>query len=49
MNAAFLAARAGTAVTMPHVLAAARTEFQKLSRPINEADFRWAAPVGVVA
>jgi hypothetical protein len=49
MNAAFLAARAGTAVTMPHVLAAARTEFQKLNRPINEADFRWAAPVEVVA
>ncbi len=49
MNAAFLAARAGTAVTMPHVLAAARTEFQKLNRPINEADFRWTAPVEVVA
>ena len=41
MNAAFLAAAAGTPVTMPHVLAAARTEFQKLGRPINEADFRW--------
>ncbi|HEV8580954.1 MAG TPA: AAA family ATPase [Thermoanaerobaculia bacterium] len=49
MNAAFLAARNGSAVTMPHVLAAARTEFQKLNRPINEADFRWTAPVEVVA
>ena len=49
MNAAFLAARAGTVVTMPHVLAAARTEYQKLNRPINEADFRWTAPVEVVA
>jgi len=49
MNAAFLAARAGTAVTMPHVLAAARTEFQKLNRPLNEADFRWTAPVEAVA
>jgi len=41
MNAAFLAAAADTAVTMPHVLAAARVELQKLGRPINEADFRW--------
>jgi SpoVK/Ycf46/Vps4 family AAA+-type ATPase len=45
MNAAFLAADAGTPVTMPHVLAAARTELLKLGRPINEADFRWTAPV----
>jgi hypothetical protein len=44
MNAAFLAAGAGGPVTMPLVLAAARTEFQKLGRPINEADFRWTAP-----
>src|SRR6185295_16701970 len=49
MNAAFLAARDGSAVTMPHVLAAARTEFQKLNRPVNEADFRWSAPVEAVA
>ncbi|MBD2102590.1 ATP-binding protein [Leptolyngbya sp. FACHB-261] len=47
INAAFLAARAGTAVTMPHVLSAARTEFRKLERPINEADFRWQAPEDV--
>ena len=40
LNAAFLAARAGTAVTMPLVLEAARTEFRKLEKPINEADFR---------
>ncbi|MEP7012873.1 MAG: ATP-binding protein, partial [Acidobacteriota bacterium] len=45
MNAAFLAADTGTPVTMPHVLAAARTEFLKLGRPINEADFRWTEPV----
>jgi len=45
MNAAFLAAGAGTPVTMPHILAAARTEFLKLGRPINEADFRWTEPV----
>lgn len=46
LNAAFLAAQAGTLVTMPLVLAAARTEFRKLERPINEADFRWQALTG---
>jgi SpoVK/Ycf46/Vps4 family AAA+-type ATPase len=40
LNAAFLAAQAGTSVTMPLVLMAARTEFRKLDKPINEADFR---------
>ena len=44
MNAAFLAAAAGGPVTMPLILAAARTELQKLGRPINEADFRWTPP-----
>ena len=28
-------------MTMPLVLDAARAEFRKLERPINEADFRW--------
>ena len=41
LNAAFLAAHAGTSVTMPLILAAARAEFRKLERPINEAEFRW--------
>ncbi len=41
LNAAFLAAQAGTSVTMPLVLEAARAEFRKLERPINEADFQW--------
>ena len=41
LNAAFLAAQEGTPVTMPLVLSAARTEFRKLERPVNEADFRW--------
>jgi hypothetical protein len=49
MNAAFLAARANAPVTMANVLAAARTEYQKLNRPINEADFRWTAPAQVRA
>ena len=39
LNAAFLAANVGTAVTMELVLKAAKTEFRKLERPINEADF----------
>ncbi|HEY0395143.1 MAG TPA: ATP-binding protein [Candidatus Elarobacter sp.] len=47
LNAAFAAARAGSAVTMAIVLDAARIEFRKLSRPINEADFR--ADPGAVA
>jgi hypothetical protein len=44
INAAFLAAQAGTPVTMPLVLEAARTEFLKLKRPLSEADFQWSEP-----
>ena len=40
LNAAFLAAQAGTAVSMALVLEAARCEFRKLERPLNETDFR---------
>lgn len=47
INAAFLAAELGTAVTMPLVLEAARTEFIKLKRPVNEADFQWFEPLTV--
>jgi SpoVK/Ycf46/Vps4 family AAA+-type ATPase len=43
LNASFMAARASSAVTMPLVLEAARAEFRKLERPINEMDFRWQA------
>jgi SpoVK/Ycf46/Vps4 family AAA+-type ATPase len=43
LNAAFLAARAGLPLGMPHILEAARSEFRKLDRPINEMDFRWQA------
>jgi hypothetical protein len=49
INAAFLAARAGSPVTMALVLDAARAEFRKLERPINEADFRWQEPAVVAA
>lgn len=40
INAAFLAAQEPSAVTMNHVLMAARGEYRKLERPINEQDFR---------
>jgi len=41
LNAAFLAAERGSAVTMPLVLDAARSEFRKLERPWDDADLRW--------
>jgi hypothetical protein len=34
---------------MPLVLEAARGEFRKIERPINEADFQWQEPKAVVA
>jgi ATPase family associated with various cellular activities (AAA) len=49
INAAFLAVAAGTPVTMPLVLEAARTEFLKLKRPISDADFQWQEPKGAAA
>ena len=43
LNAAFVAADAGGPVTMSHVLAAARTEYAKLERPLPDAEIRgWA-------
>ncbi len=36
-----MAAQTGDPVTMHLILDAARIEFRKLERPINEADFRW--------
>lgn len=46
LNAAFLAAHDDPAVgvTMQQILIAARDEFTKLDRPINEAEFRWQPP-----
>jgi len=49
LNAAFLAAQEGGAITMPLLLNATRTEFKKLERPAKESDFRWQGPAGVVA
>jgi SpoVK/Ycf46/Vps4 family AAA+-type ATPase len=46
LNAAFMAARLGVQVTMPIVLGAARNEFRKLDKPVNEADFRWLDRTG---
>ena len=44
LNASFLVAAAGAPkVTMEMVLQAARQEFRKMQRPVNEADFRWPA------
>jgi ATPase family associated with various cellular activities (AAA) len=40
LNAAFSAAQSGQPVTMPSILAAARTELRKLSKPFNEAEFK---------
>ena len=48
MNAAFLAASAGSPVTMPLIFDAARAEFRKLERPIYEADFQWDDATEVV-
>jgi hypothetical protein len=44
LNAAFLAARHGRAVTMQEVLEAARIEMRKLDQPVNESDFVPARP-----
>jgi len=38
MNAAFLAAAAGEPVRMVHLLRAARSEFAKMEKPLNEAE-----------
>jgi ATP-dependent 26S proteasome regulatory subunit len=40
LNAAFLAAQANTAVTMPLLFEAIKAEFLKLDKPVFEADYR---------
>jgi len=49
LNATFMAAARATPdaparVTMPVILEAARVEFRKLDRPINETEFKWTEP-----
>lgn len=41
LNAAFMAAHEGTAVSMPVLLRAARTEFEKLEQPVKQSDLSW--------
>jgi hypothetical protein len=45
LNAAFLAAKANQPVTMPFIFEAARAEFGKLERLVNEADLYWPETV----
>ena len=40
LNAAFLAADAGTAVQMTHLVQAARLEAMKIERPLSDAETR---------
>ncbi len=49
INAAFQAAQRDQPVGMRAVLASIRNELIKMDRPINEAEFRWHEPRGVVA
>ena len=41
LNAAFMAAKNGMSVSMPHVLEAIRIEYAKDDRMLNERDFEW--------
>ncbi|MGD8405175.1 MAG: ATP-binding protein [Anaerolineales bacterium] len=45
LSAAFLAAKASAPVSMPLVLAAARSELRKMGQPVNEGLLRWQEPV----
>jgi hypothetical protein len=44
LNAAFAAAHAGSDVTMPLLLDAARSEFSKLELPVPDRDLVWTVP-----
>jgi hypothetical protein len=46
LNAAFMAAKGGVQIGMPLLLDAARAEYRKLDKPVNEADFRWLESAG---
>ncbi len=46
INAAFLAVDADTPVTMPLILQAARAEFRKIGRPVNEVELLWSPSNG---
>ncbi|HEX7112550.1 MAG TPA: ATP-binding protein [Mizugakiibacter sp.] len=46
LNAAFMAAREHAPIGMALLLEAARAEFRKLEKPVNEAEFRWLERAG---
>jgi len=48
LGASFLAARDSEEVTMARIVEAAREEFAKLDRPINESDFAWQESNGLM-
>ncbi|MBP0020571.1 MAG: ATP-binding protein [Cyanobacteria bacterium SBLK] len=45
INAAFMAAEQGDVLEMEHILAAVRSEYLKLGRPIYESEFHWDGKV----
>lgn len=49
INAAFMAAKTRTMVTMELILSAAKAELRKMERPIKEADFLWKEPGRMVS
>ena len=49
LSAAFMAAETDADVTMPLVLEAARSEFRKIEKPVNEAELRWERSAEAVA
>jgi hypothetical protein len=50
LNSCFMAANSSRSiVTMPLVLEAARAEFMKLDRPVNEADFHYYGPAVIAS
>lgn len=49
LNASFMAAAAAGIVTMPLLFRAARDEFRKQGRSINERDFVWESPQEVMS
>jgi len=45
LNAAFVAAAAGSPITLPMVLDCVRSELRKLDRPVSESELRWPEAV----
>lgn len=47
LNAAFLAAESGRPISMSHLRAAVRAEYEKLGKPLTDSEFRGWAPEAV--